>query len=86
MYYTGEKTYESLIAKELVENWYQKNFETKSHSIATSTYCEAAKVKFIDRAVEGTLYSAYTPNYTCETDVNEHGLLTNLNISNKIKY
>ena len=70
-----------------IENWYAANITgTNAAKVATGNYfCEAAKVAWnkSSNTSQGTtgmvLYSNYTPDFTCENDDNNKGLL-NLSI------
>ena len=77
MYYTNSK------AKTTLESWFQTNIasnETYASKVASGDYfCEQAKV-----TLEGNVsssnptmvpYSKYTPNFKCEIDVNDKGIV-----------
>ncbi len=82
MYYTN-----SDIAKPTLDDWYQINIgskDTLASRVATGNYyCEQAKVKYLSRSnTENSnmvLYSDYTPNFKCETDLYGKGIV-NANI------
>ena len=83
MYYT-ESNIEGGIMKAL-NDWYSANLLNYDSKIALSTYCEAAKVKYITTSTTGNAatqyYEDYTPNFRCpEDDGNGYGLITNQKI------
>ena len=78
MYYSN-----SNIAKPTLEDWYNTNIENNinysKYVVAGNYYCEQAKVKYLSRYTsENTnmaLYSDYIPNFKCESDINNKGIV-----------
>jgi len=76
MYYSNGSN-----AKQQVDSWYQANIIDKGYDsyVANGTFCEAAKVKGSDSYTGGSatmqMYTAYTPDFTCQTDGNGKGIL-----------
>lgn len=76
MYYSNSDT-----AKPVVDNWYQTNIINNGYDsyVSNSIFCEQAKVKDISSDISGNatmyVYSSYTPNFKCEIDGNNKGLL-----------
>ena len=81
MYYSNSSI------KSIVETWYDNNIgndNSLSSKIASDGYyCEQAKVKYASNFTSGNasmeVYSDYTPNFKCDTDGNDKGIL-NTNI------
>ena len=77
MYYSNSD------AKTTLESWYQTNIGNKADlakNVASGAYyCEQAKVKYDSSWASGnatmTYYKNYIPNFKCETDGNEKGLV-----------
>ena len=77
MYYTNSE------AKTTLENWYQANIGSKkdlASSVASGNYyCEQAKVKVSSSYTSGsanmTLYSNYAPDFKCNSDGNNKGVV-----------
>ena len=76
MYYSNSDT-----AKPTVDNWYQTNIVDKGYDsyVVKTTFCEQAKVKPKSSYTSGNAtmveYTAYTPNFKCETDGNNKGVI-----------
>ena len=81
MYYSNSE------AKTTLENWYQLNIGSKSNlasKVANGNYyCEQAKAKLSTNWTSGNanmiVYSDYTPDFKCESDNNNKGIV-NANI------
>ena len=82
MYYSNNN-----IAKDAILKWYDTNIgndSSLSSKVASDGYyCEQAKVKYASNFTSGNasmeVYSDYTPNFKCDTDGNDKGIL-NTNI------
>ena len=77
--YYSETNVEGGAKKELL-NWYNTNLVSYDSMIATSTFCEQAKVTGISNAtsfnnVTLALNTNYTPNFECKNDANGYGLI-----------
>ena len=76
MYYSNSDT-----TKPAVDSWYKTNIEDKGHDsyIATSIFCEQAKVKYSYSYTDGNAkmlaYTVYSPTFKCEIDGNGKGIL-----------
>ena len=66
-------------AMKRLEDWYDDKLSSYDSLIATSTYCEQAKVKYGSDATSGNatmeLYDNYTSDFRCKTDENEKGIV-----------
>ena len=78
MYYS-ESNVDGGIMKAL-NDWYSANLTDYDSEIATSTFCEQAKVKPLSDATSGnaemTVYTEYEPDFKCAKDGNGYGLIT----------
>ena len=74
MYYSNSDT-----AKPSVDSWYESNLKNYESYIATTTFCEQAKVKssssMTSESATMDVYTAYTPNFKCTTDENGKGVI-----------
>ena len=76
MYYSN-----SDIAKPKIDNWYEANINDKGYDsyVATSQFCEQAKVKNNPSYISGNAtmkyVTNYIPNFKCESDGNGKGIL-----------
>ena len=83
VYNSYEKMYYSngSLVKTKADNWYKNNIIDKGYDsyVATSMFCEQARVKYLSRFASGNAstveYSIYTPTFKCETDGNGKGIL-----------
>ena len=77
MYYTNSS------AKTVIENWYQTNIGSKEdlsqNVVSGNYYCEQAKVKYSSSWTSGNVmmlpYTSYTPDFKCEIDGNDKGIV-----------
>ena len=77
-YYTNSNQ-----AKNIVDEWYNTNISINldySNNVAIGNYfCEEAKVKSFDNWTSGsatmTTYTSYTPNFKCNNDGNNKGIV-----------
>ncbi len=76
MYYSNSNT-----AKPTLDKWYKTTIEEKGYDfyVTNGSFCEQAKVSTDTEVVSGNakmdIYTAYTPNFKCETDGNGKGVL-----------
>lgn len=64
-----------------LNNWYNENLSKYDSQIATSTFCEQAKVSSTSNVTFGNvammgINDGYAPTFKCEEDANGHGLVT----------
>ena len=82
MYYSESNVAEGAMKR--LNDWYQDNLSAYNSKIATSTYCEQAKVHYSLGSTAGnvTMVSAHTyvPSFECQNDANGYGLITNQKI------
>ena len=75
MYYTNSNI------KDVLENWYDVNignYNSYASKIMMGEYfCEQAKVKYMGYTSNTSMieYSSYLPNFKCNTDANEKGII-----------
>lgn len=79
MYYTNGLSEDN--AYKVLFTWYQQNIESNAnYSSKVSTggyYCEQAKVTYNGfSGANFTAYSAYVPNFSCQDDSNNHGIVS----------
>ncbi len=70
-------------AMKILEDWYKKYIEEKGYANQTvaSSYCEQAKVAYNKNYAQGSMtdmksHTEYVPNFKCENDRHNYGLLT----------
>ena len=71
--------YSNSTLKNILEDWYLKHLIEFDEHIVTSEFCEEAKVSpasyyTFDKAIT-SVYSSYTPTFTCKTDGNGYGVV-----------
>ena len=79
--------YSNSVAKTTLDNWYNDNIgndnSLSSKVVSGNYFCEQAKVKYASNYSSGnaitTVYTDYIPNFRCETDGNDYGVV-NTNI------
>lgn len=69
----------------VLNEWYDENVINYNSQIATSTYCEQAKVGYYSGSstfgnVTMASKDSYVPTFKCEEDANGHGLITDQKI------
>ncbi len=81
MYYSNTNVENG--AMKILEDWYKEHIEAKGHADQTvaSSYCEQAKVAYDknyaqESGTEMKSHTEYVPNFRCENDSHNHGLLT----------
>ena len=68
-------------AKKRLNDWYDINLKDYDSHIATSTYCEELKRISNDQCTTGNVVlGSYVSDFTCKTDANGYGLITNQKI------